>query len=49
MKLRKGFVVPQEDLEKQIKRLKKAGKDKKKRKEAVLQNIREMLMDTRKY
>ena len=49
MKMRKGFVAPQEDMDKQIKRLKKAGKDKKKRKEAVLQNIREMLMDTKKY
>ena len=47
--MRKGFVAPQKDMDKQIKRLKKAGKDKKKRKEVVLQNIGEMLMDTKKY
>lgn len=47
--MRKGFVAPQEDMDKQIKRLKKAGKDKKKRKEAVLQNIREILIDFKKY
>lgn len=47
--MRKNIVAPQKDMDKQIKRLKKAGKDKKKRKEVVLQNIGEMLMDTKKY
>ena len=47
--MRKNIVAPQEDGYKQLKRLKKAKNNKKGLREAVLQNIREMLMDTKKY
>ena len=47
--MRKGIVAPQEDMYKQIKRLKKTKKEKKGLKGAIWENIREMLMETKKY
>lgn len=46
--MHKNIVVPQEDIFKQMKKLKK-GKKKESPQEAILRNIHEMLTDTKKY